>query len=260
MTVYDYQPYDQNAYSPFDGCDAASADVNKIYRCSYGDETEYQDLAFSGRPIWLEWNAAIASTPADKLPRGLTPSTKLFEDCGFMRISSDAVMSDYDKHCISELEKVGLKHHQHVLTDVEDMERLWGKEGNWRPKVAAFAAFTEGKRDGFMDTSAGLTYADKSCTWARYLCEKAGVKFVLGPLKGKFDQLVVDTSTGGKVVRGLKTADGKTHPADVVIAAAGGWTPSIVPEVSGALETTAGSVVTIQLPSHRKDLWDKVGI
>ena len=30
MTVFDYQPYDQNAYDPADGCDGASADVNKV--------------------------------------------------------------------------------------------------------------------------------------------------------------------------------------------------------------------------------------
>lgn len=34
VTVFDYQPYHQNAYNPADGCDSASSDVNKIYRCS----------------------------------------------------------------------------------------------------------------------------------------------------------------------------------------------------------------------------------
>lgn len=38
----------------------------------------------------------------------------------------------------------------------------------------------------------------------------------------------------------------------------GGWTPSVVPEVDGLLETTAGSVCTIQLPKERHDLWEKV--
>jgi sarcosine oxidase/L-pipecolate oxidase len=32
--VFDYQPYDKNAYNPSEGCDSASSDVNKIYRCS----------------------------------------------------------------------------------------------------------------------------------------------------------------------------------------------------------------------------------
>jgi sarcosine oxidase/L-pipecolate oxidase len=38
----------------------------------------------------------------------------------------------------------------------------------------------------------------------------------------------------------------------------GGRTPSVLPEVAGLLETTAGSVCTISLPKDRTDLWDKV--
>ena len=34
VTVLDYQPYNVNGYSPSKGCDAASADVNKIFRAS----------------------------------------------------------------------------------------------------------------------------------------------------------------------------------------------------------------------------------
>jgi sarcosine oxidase / L-pipecolate oxidase len=93
--------------------------VNKIYRCSYGKETEYQDLAFSGRPIWLEWNDTIASIPANELPKGITPDTKLFVPCGWLRLSSGSELSQYDKECLAELEKAGLSHWQHVLVRVE---------------------------------------------------------------------------------------------------------------------------------------------
>jgi sarcosine oxidase/L-pipecolate oxidase len=34
VTVFDYQPYDQTIYDPEQGCDSASSDINKIYRCS----------------------------------------------------------------------------------------------------------------------------------------------------------------------------------------------------------------------------------
>ena len=40
--------------------------------------------------------------------------------------------------------------------------------------------------------------------------------------------------------------------------AGGGWTPGVLPEVAGILETTAGSVCTISLPEDRPDLWEKV--
>ncbi|ORY24761.1 FAD dependent oxidoreductase [Naematelia encephala] len=264
VTVFDYQPYDVNAYNPSEGCDSASSDVNKIYRCSYGDETEYQDLAFSGRPIWKAWNEEIAATPADQLPKGLTPDTKLFLECGMLRVANGESLSAYDQECLDYLEKAGLRHHQHVLKNKEDMDRLEtiGKEQNaaWvtRAHVLDNLRHQDGKvLDGFIDSSAGVTYADKSCAWARHLCEKAGVKFVLGPEKGKFDDFIVEGEGENKVVKGLKTVDGLEHSADVVIIAGGGWTPSLVPEVEGILETTAGSVCTVQIPEDRKDLWDK---
>lgn len=123
VTVYDYQPYDVNAYDPSKGCDGASADVNKVYRCSYGDETEYQDLAFSGRAIWLEWNKQISETPADQLPPGLTPDDQPFVPCGFLRISNEEKLSEYDQMCLDELEKAGLRHHQHVIVSFTCISR-----------------------------------------------------------------------------------------------------------------------------------------
>nr|XP_031858637.1 uncharacterized protein CI109_006017 [Kwoniella shandongensis]KAA5525709.1 hypothetical protein CI109_006017 [Kwoniella shandongensis] len=268
VTVFDYQPYDQNAYNPSEGCDSASADVNKIYRCSYGDEIEYQDLALSGRPIWLEWNELLRSTPADQLPKGLTPEDDLFVPCGFLRISSGGDLSDYDKECLVQLEKAGLRKYQHVLasdahiSNENDMDRLWDLErrlpAHWEEKVYALKQAGGGGLDGFIDTSAGLTYADKSCAWARHLCEKAGVKFVLGPESGKLDDLLIDGKEGNdRKVVGLRTVDGKEYRADVVVVACGGWTPSVVSEASELLETTAGSVCTITLPEDRPDLWDK---
>ena len=148
-----------------------------------GNETEYQDLAFSGRPIWLEWNDIIASTPAEQLPRGLTPDTKLLVPCGYLRLANGPELSAYDHKCLDELEKVGLRHYQHRIVsrsdsarrligflgfqkDQGDMERLREKEAvdpgaNWETKVDVFEHFQGGRLDGFLDTSAGLTYSDK---------------------------------------------------------------------------------------------------
>ncbi|KAK6910424.1 hypothetical protein I203_104456 [Kwoniella mangroviensis CBS 8507] len=230
-----------------------------VYRCSYGNETEYQDLAFSGRDIWLDWNKQIANSAPEDLPKGLTPQDQLLVSNGFLRIAGSGELSDFDRESLNALEKAGLRHHQHVL--VTDMQRLWDKDAqepsHWKEKVHALDKAGGGGLNGFIDTSAGFTYADKACAWARHLAEKEGVKFVLGPEIGKFDELLVEEGKDEKKIKGLRTADGKEHPADVVIVAGGGWTPSIVPEVESLLETTAGSVITITLPQDRQDLWDK---
>ncbi len=142
------------------------------------------------------------------------------------------------------------------------MARLAEKElscpaDHWTRKIQAFRPLLDRDLDGFIDTSAGFVYSDKACAWCRHLCEKAGVKFVLGET-GRLEHLVVDLRGETKHVLGLVTTDGLEHRTDLVIVAAGGWTPSLVPEVEGRLQTAAGSVITVSLPKNRPDLWEKV--
>lgn len=40
ITVFDRCPLDTKHYNPSDGCDGASADINKIFRTAYGTEKE----------------------------------------------------------------------------------------------------------------------------------------------------------------------------------------------------------------------------
>lgn len=36
VTIFDRCPFEKNHYNPADGCDGASADINKIFRATYG--------------------------------------------------------------------------------------------------------------------------------------------------------------------------------------------------------------------------------
>ena len=38
ITIYDRCNFDQNLYDPSNGCDGASADINKVFRMAYGEE------------------------------------------------------------------------------------------------------------------------------------------------------------------------------------------------------------------------------
>ncbi|ODO11460.1 hypothetical protein I350_00240 [Cryptococcus amylolentus CBS 6273] len=55
--------------------------------------------------------------------------------------------------------------------------------------------------------------------------QKAGVKTVFGP-SGNFDSLVFDND--GKTVKGVKGKDGSVTEADLVVLAAGAWSPALV--------------------------------
>jgi sarcosine oxidase/L-pipecolate oxidase len=41
VTIFDRCEFDKNFYDPSNGCDGASADINKIFRATYGAQTQY---------------------------------------------------------------------------------------------------------------------------------------------------------------------------------------------------------------------------
>jgi len=44
-----------------------------------------------------------------------------------------------------------------------------------------------------------------------------------------------------------------------MIMACGGWTPSLIPELDGLCETTAGSVAFYEIPRDDLELWERFG-
>lgn len=130
----------------------------------------------------------------------------------------------YDQECLEQLEKAGLRGFQHVIHDAADMKRLAETERcepgwNWASKTKLFSHVQQGRLNGYLDTSAGLTYADKACAWARHLCEIQSVKFILGSERGRLKSLVTTGSGEARKVVGITTEDGEKHKADVVVVA-----------------------------------------
>jgi sarcosine oxidase/L-pipecolate oxidase len=46
VTIFDRCEFEKNFYDPSNGCDGASADINKIFRATYGAQTQY---VYTGR-------------------------------------------------------------------------------------------------------------------------------------------------------------------------------------------------------------------
>ncbi|KAI1410405.1 FAD dependent oxidoreductase [Hypoxylon sp. FL1857] len=259
ITVFDKQPYDENAYSTTDGADAASADFNKVMRMSYGEEIEYQRLAFDGIKIWNAWNEQIRSSKPEDLPKGLKPSDLIWNNCGFLRMSIDGQLSAIERATLENITREGLRHTQFVLGNPEDEKRARShfRKGEWEKKSDPFGRKKQGKTlVGVFDSTAGFVEASKACTWVMHLCRKNGVRFVLGEKDGQVASFIKNSN--GRTI-GLRTASGAEYQSELLILAAGGWTPSLFPPVSSLLETTAGSVVYFQLPPKEQapNLWDK---
>lgn len=251
--VFDKQPYDENGYANSEGADAASADENKILRASYGDAKLYQDLAFKAMPEWRHWNELLAQTPKDDLPPGLTSKLKLWDNCGFLRLSD---------HGLEESEILTQKNFPpelaHTQYRVSDGRRRNDALADGIPasKIDPFNRMPRNlSTDGIFDATAGYVLASRACAFALHLCRRAGVEFHFGASNALES---IHCSSDKTRVAGIITASDATHSADLVILACGGWTPTLLPsKVSHLLETTSGSVLSIRLPKDRPDLWDR---
>jgi sarcosine oxidase / L-pipecolate oxidase len=259
ITVFDRCQFDKNFYNPADGCDGASADLNKIFRISYAEKLHYQDMAIEARNMWMSWNNAIASSDASALPPGLEPDDKLLHECGCYYVGDGQDMKDYYAESLRSIERTAphLRKKQFIKGRPEDEEQIRALGGTWAKKFHVVDKINGGDTNGFLDTNAGVTIADKACTYAHFLCEQAGVKFVLGDPQGKLKTLIKTTSPNSTRVTGIETWDGKIHHADLVIVAAGGWTASILPEAHRTVESTAGTLMFIDIPEDRQDLREK---
>ncbi|KAF2140328.1 uncharacterized protein K452DRAFT_230780 [Aplosporella prunicola CBS 121167] len=249
VTIFDYQEYDKNGYSVREGCDAASADENKILRASYGERKMYQDLAFQAMEVWQEWNEQVKTSVI--LPSHVSNTDQLWVNSGFLRLSDNGL--DEHEHITQENFPAEIRHTQYRITDPQ---RVADAAKNGIP-VTKFDPFDRRARelstDGMFDGTGGYILASKACSWALHLCKQHGVKLRLGP---SYRFTTCNYSCSGSVT-GVTTADGTLHPASLVIVACGGWTPSLVPESDTIIEATAGSVLTVRLPKNREDLWKK---
>lgn len=254
ITVLDMQDTASTGYDP-DKIDSASADINKIIRFSYGTEIEYQRLASDAAVEWEEWNRQISDARAEDLPQVLREGErKLWWNVGMLRMAEGEYLGEFELKTLENMEREGIRDKQFRTDDPNDVQRA--KDRGWAHKLDPCDRQQRfGVHKAVLDSTAGYVLAYKSCAWARFLAEKAGVKFILDPQKGK----VVDIEDEGDGTPVVTTADGETHKADLLIVAGGGWTPMILPEVSGLLETTAGSIATIKIPRDNKELWDRYG-
>ncbi|ETN41344.1 uncharacterized protein HMPREF1541_03279 [Cyphellophora europaea CBS 101466] len=241
VTIFDKQPYHETHYDYFKGCDAASADCNKIFRCAYGKQSEYMRMSLEARDEWMAWNEELQT--GKLVPPGMSTRDCVFVGNGNLSLTEERELPEFEVETVRNMERLGWGETQLVTTDKGDLEvaKRKGFEGMMDP-------FRRGERAksylGVLDTLGGTNYADKACRFALAKVVALGVKTVFGEREGTFREYVYES---GKV-SGIRTLDGHIHKAARVVMACGGWTPSLVPELDHLCETTAGSVVIFRIP------------
>ncbi|KAJ5111990.1 hypothetical protein N7532_000035 [Penicillium argentinense] len=259
VTIFDRCAFEENFYDPSNGCDGASADINKIFRATYGAQTHSQDLALEAKEIWLQWNKEIRNSRTCDLPQPLKPEDELLLNCGLFHLADGPEMIDRYVENLRVMEETApsFRDLQFVKNSPKDEKRATELGPEWAKKYHLFDRFRDGRTNGFLDAGSGVTLADKACVYARHLCVKAGVKFILGRPQGELDQLIVERSQSSKRVTGIKTRDGRAHNADFVVVACGPWSSSVIPEAHRSVEATMGTVMFIDVPEDRQDLRER---
>ncbi|OJJ42894.1 hypothetical protein ASPZODRAFT_136747 [Penicilliopsis zonata CBS 506.65] len=261
ITVFDRQPYHETWYDFDKGCDAASADRNKIIRAAYGDEVWYQNLTLQAIDEWEGWNATLAA--GKDLPPGMTAQDRIYVNCGTYRMGdeSSTSLSPFEERSIHNLTAAGRGQTQYLLHQPGEVARARADgfaHGIDPFQLADKTDGDEGEHRGYLDMIGGFVYADKACRFALHLAQQLGVTCVLDSQAGQFVGFVEEESsehgsTATRRVVGIRTADGKQHRASITILACGGWTPSLLPAMDGLCETTAGSIATLSIPDYLRE-------
>ncbi|KAJ9603535.1 hypothetical protein H2200_011721 [Cladophialophora chaetospira] len=244
VTVFDSQPYETSKYNYLSGSDAASADLNKIIRSAYGEQTEYQDLSTEAIESWKAWNDYISS--GECIPEGMSKTDQVFVNNGHLSLVDGTELPPFEKATIRNMQRAGFMDTQLITTDQRHTEMM--RTRGFGYAIDPFQRQNKGKGYlGVLDATGGIAVADKACRFALHKAKQLGVHFVLGPKSGAFAGFRYGTA--GTVI-GINTKDGHEHLAAKIIMACGGWTPALLPSLDGICETTAGSVIMLKIPRH----------
>jgi glycine/D-amino acid oxidase-like deaminating enzyme len=186
---------------------AASTDISKVVRADYGDEL-YTGMAEAALQGWDRWNARWHET--------------IYHEDGFLVLSSDALQPGrFEYESLALLEQRGHR-----------LERL---SGNTR--TARFPVWTrEQYPDGYFNPRAGWVESAKVVGKLAIEAEAAGVKLLE---RTGCDRLLEEHAR----VAGAQTTDGRELRADVVLVAAGAWTPQLLPYLGEVMWATGQPVV-----------------
>lgn len=249
--LFDKNDYFKQSYSYFDGCDSASSDMNKIFRCSYGTQYHYQRLALASREVFLQWNQQIKESNWE----GGDP---IYINSGNVHLTDQKELPSFEAETLKSMKADG-KDDAICVADLDAATRAV-KLGLPAASVDPFEAKAQGRHlQGVLDVTGGTIIADKCCRWVLHLCETYNdgrTKLVthFGSKEGQVDLLLVERNqlTGGKKCVGIRTKDQKLHFASKVCVFGGSWTAQIVPEAGEKLEATGGTVALIRVEDNPK--------
>jgi glycine/D-amino acid oxidase-like deaminating enzyme len=196
---------------------AASTDISKVVRPDYGPDEVYVDMAETAIAGWREWNARWAPL--------------LYHQDGFLLLSGESMRPGGFEH-----ESYSL-----LLRRKHPVERL-----DPRTRVERFPAWSPDRYpDGYFNPGAGWAESGKVLERLTADAQSAGITLLEGVPCARLME------NGSRTV-GVALADGRELDADVVLVAAGAWTPALLPDLGRVMWATGQPVVHFKVP-HAAD-------
>jgi glycine/D-amino acid oxidase-like deaminating enzyme len=187
--------------------EAASTDISKIVRMDYGSDGLYTELMERALPLWREWNTAWRE--------------ELYHQDGFLVLSNAPLRPGGFEH--DSLQALAGRGH---AVDRIDCAALASRFPAW-----AASRYP----DGYFNPNAGWVESGRVLGLLIEDARAAGVRVRAGE---GVSRIVED----GSRVTGIVTISGLRLYADVVLIAAGAWTPVLAPHLAGALWSVAQPV------------------
>ncbi|MDA1330354.1 MAG: FAD-dependent oxidoreductase [Chloroflexi bacterium] len=187
--------------------EAASTDISKVVRMDYGNDAFYMELMENCLERWRDWNDEFGET--------------IFFETGVLFLSKNEMQpGDYEYESLALLDARG--HPTERIRRAELAKRFPA----WNAEVYF---------DGYFNPQGGWSPCGRVTALLAGRARKAGVQIVEGAIFSALRQV------GGKV-SGVKTKDGTEYEGEIVVMAAGSWTPALLPWLRDVMWPTAQAV------------------
>jgi glycine/D-amino acid oxidase-like deaminating enzyme len=192
---------------PLQRPEAASTDISKIVRMDYGVDALYTELMERALPLWRQLNVAWRE--------------ELYHEDGFLVLSFSALQpGGFEHDSLRTLEGRG-----HAVDRI-DQATL----------ASRFPAWAAGRyADGYFNRQAGWVESGRALGRLLDDARRRGVRV-------RAEERVSRWIEGGSRVTGIVTGSGLRLHGDVVLIAAGAWTPMLAPQLEGAMWSVAQPV------------------
>ena len=209
---------------PIPSCEAASTDISKIIRSDY-NEPLYATMGVQSIEAWANW----------EMFRGL------YHTPGWI-LSAKNFSVPFVESSIEVSKELGVK----------GIERL--SQEQVRQRIPLVTGRLDGWNINVWNPTAGWADSGEAIKRMAFAAQQNGVEYISGP-RGYARKLIYSAG----VCKGVVTQDGTNHTADLVIVAAGAWTPSLI-DLEGQLTAKGHAVAHIQLSPAETKLHQSVPI